>query len=384
MIRIYNPSHDMVLAEPRRASFTPHKLIQKFEKDLALLPVWYSLPGDKIISGQVYDADFERDIQQLLSVSLSDVLVSGGGKFRFSEFLPWGLNEAVVRSLTEFSHNDLEVVEKVRELSHRRTTIPFLSEMKANGLYKFGDLPVELSSVEDVFNGGSEEVVVKAPYSSSGRGVMFVTRDLPDGHAFRKRVQSVLGQMGSVLVEQKFDKVVDFAMEFELKNGMFSFAGYSLFETSNGAYTGNFLASNEVLRSRLLQFVGARELDTAIRVCEDMLCRMVGPNLGIQAVGVDMMIVNVGGKMELHPCVEVNLRMTMGFVARIFFDRYVREDLSGKMEVIRHKSVEESRSFDRKMRELNPLVIKNNRIESGYVRLTCGEEFNVYAVIHNS
>lgn len=381
MIRIYNPSHDMVLAEPRRASFTPHKLIQKFEKDLSLLPLWYCEPGDKIISSQVYDAEFERDIQQLLSVSLSDVLVSGGGKFKFSELSPWGINEAVVRSLTEFSANDLEVVETVRELSHRRTTIPFLTEMQNCGLFRFGSLPVELRSIEDVFNGSSEQVVVKVPYSSSGRGVMFVQRNLADNHPFRKRVQSALDQMGSVIVEQMFDKVLDFAVEFELRGDKYVFAGYSVFETSNGAYTGNFLGANDVLRSKLLEFVGADELDKAISVCENMLSKMVSPSLGVRAVGVDMMVVNSGGKMELHPCVEVNLRMTMGFVARLFFDRYVCEGLTGKMEVIRHKSADEARNFDRMMRAKSPLEICGNRIKSGYLRLTCGQEFNVYAVI---
>lgn len=381
MIRIYNPSHDMVLAEPRRASFTPHKLIQRFEKDLSLLPLWYSMPGEKVISDQVYDTEYERDIQRLLSVSLSDVVVSGADKVRFSEFMPWGLNEAVVRAMTVFSSSDLEVVERVRELSHRRITIPFLSEMKASGLFGFGCLPMELSRVEDVFDGCEEQVVVKAPYSSSGRGVMFVQRNLGENHPFRKRVQSAISQTGSVLVEQFFDKVLDFALEFELKDGKFAFAGYSLFKTSGGAYTGNCLESDEVLRARLLEFIGAGELDMAIQVCERKLSEMIGPSLGVREVGVDMMVVNVGGKMELHPCVEVNLRMTMGFVARRFFDRFVCEGHGGKMEVIRHKSADDAKSFDRMMRAKSPLVTRNGRIESGYLRLTCGQEFNVYAII---
>lgn len=381
MIHIYNPSHDMVLAESRRASFTPHKLIQKFEKDLSLLPIWYCKPEDKVIASYKYDAVYERDIQRVLCVSLCDMFVDSNRKFDFRDFMPWGLNEAIVRSFTSFSDADMERVEKVRELSHRRVSIDFLSEMKRNGLFEFGMLPQEFSDIQALFNGNREEVVVKVPYSSSGRGVLFVRRDLSANHSFRKRVESAVSQVGSIIMEQRFNKVLDFAAEFELIDGKFSFAGYSLFNTSNGAYTGNILANNEVLRSRLTEYISNDELDKAIKICEKKLTELVHFTLGVHAVGVDMMIVEVDGKMALHPCVEVNLRMTMGFVARIFFDRYVCSEHIGKMEVIRHKSVDEMRKFDVYMRKNLPLVLKDGRIEKGYLRLTSGEEFNVYVII---
>ena len=34
--------------------------------------------------------------------------------------------------------------------------------------------------------------------------------------------------------------------------------------------------------------------------------------------GIDMMVVRDGGKLKVHPCVELNLRRTMGFVALSF------------------------------------------------------------------
>ena len=33
---------------------------------------------------------------------------------------------------------------------------------------------------------------------------------------------------------------------------------------------------------------------------------------------------------RIHPCVEINLRMNMGVVARFLYDRYVRSDSTGR------------------------------------------------------
>jgi len=46
-------------------------------------------------------------------------------------------------------------------------------------------------------------------------------------------------------------------------------------------------------------------------------------------MGVDMMICRTGKGFRLHPCVEINMRMNMGLVARRFFDRFVHADSEG-------------------------------------------------------
>ena len=37
--------------------------------------------------------------------------------------------------------------------------------------------------------------------------------------------------------------------------------------------------------------------------------------------GVDMLIVNDGGEVKVHPCIEMNLRMNMGVLAMKAFER---------------------------------------------------------------
>ncbi|MDO4949352.1 MAG: hypothetical protein Q4E55_04200 [Bacteroidales bacterium] len=50
-------------------------------------------------------------------------------------------------------------------------------------------------------------------------------------------------------------------------------------------------------------------------------------------LGVDMMVCDCGGEMLLHPCVEVNLRMNMGLLSRIYFDRYCKPCQLGRLVV---------------------------------------------------
>lgn len=79
-----------------------------------------------------------------------------------------------------------------------------------------------------------------------------------------------------------------------------------------GGYTGNTLAPQAALERVLAwQFDG---LDILKQICSAVLsqhiaARYEGP------LGVDMMLVKTAQGIMLHPCIEVNLRRTMGYVA---------------------------------------------------------------------
>ena len=126
------------------------------------------------------------------------------------------------------------------------------------------------------------------------------------------------------MVEPYYHKVKDFAMEFSSDGeGTLTFEGLSLFHTQNGAYTGNLLLTGREALSRLSHFVDPALL-TAVRA---RITETLGPLLSGRyrgPVGVDMMVCSAQSGAEdspeprtplLHPCVEVNLRRTMGHVA---------------------------------------------------------------------
>jgi hypothetical protein len=101
-------------------------------------------------------------------------------------------------------------------------------------------------------------------------------------------------------------------MEFEADgHGGIRFLGLSLFHTKNGAYIGNIVATEQTKRQLLSKLLPLELTDEVCRliVTESRLGSYQGP------FGVDMMVVTDGQRLLLHPCVEINLRRTMGHVA---------------------------------------------------------------------
>lgn len=129
-------------------------------------------------------------------------------------------------------------------------------------------------------------------------------------------------------------------MEFyvEKQNGV-RFAGYSLFETdAHGNYKLNLLLSNTEIEHRLSAYV-SREILHEVRSCLLSALQRLLKDDYEGYLGVDMMICRVAGGYVVHPCVEINLRMNMGVVSRLFFDRYVSPSSSGQY-VVEHYGAE--------------------------------------------
>ena len=142
------------------------------------------------------------------------------------------------------------------------------------------------------------------------------------------------------MVEPLYTKVKDFGMEFYSDGeGNISYSGLSLFHTSNGAYTGNIIATEQAKREMLSRYLPTPLLDQT----QERICQILGDvfkNKYQGPFGIDMMVVKLlsvkslvlsdicpnTSKVKslnsqhstlnyLHPCVEINLRRTMGHVA---------------------------------------------------------------------
>ena len=160
-----------------------------------------------------------------------------------------------------------------------------------------------------------KNVVVKAPWSSSGRGIRYVNGKMNE--VTENWVRRILEKQGGVMVEPYYNKVKDFGMEFFAeKDGSIRFEGLSLFITQNGAYTGSLLASYDEKLEILSRYIPVALLEKVIeRAVTGGPRYFEGHYSG--PFGVDMMIVarEDGNGFLLHPCVEVNMRRTMGHVA---------------------------------------------------------------------
>lgn len=106
-------------------------------------------------------------------------------------------------------------------------------------------------------------------------------------------------------------------MEFEAIDGQIVYRGLSLFQVAKNAYTGNVLASEEEKEEMLQSYVSYEQLEAISQhVCEVMQPALKGVYSG--PFGVDMMVCakKPGSKdVFINPCIELNLRRTMGHVA---------------------------------------------------------------------
>ena len=226
-----------------------------------------------------------------------------------TEVVPWGWSKALVYRLSkagvrrELMPSD-ERLERLRTLSSRVFTCKLQREL---GL----DAAV-CTSWEEVasFERRVGPSVMKAPWSSSGKGLMMVSSPTARGW-----MQNTVAREGAVVCERWMDRVQDFALEFTVEeSGAVRYEGLSVFRTSpSGRYVAHDFVTPEEQHAALMQWASEEEVQRwrkwwQKRLEEDDIRAFsyIGP------MGVDML---VGADGKINPCVELNWRMTMGHVA---------------------------------------------------------------------
>ena len=375
---IFNPEHDMCLADGS-GSFIPPAAIVEFARKCRWIAgfmgdgqvqKWVDLPAGKF-TGSEGDLPVEEHNGKITAI------------------VPWGWNRCLRERLfkegvpAELLPDDAQL-DFIRESSRRELALELLEFLhKENGCYggkcssggecsAGGDMSVAVDcagasgesfagkgiqmipagyriaacSMEEIESFLQEKgrVVLKAPLSGSGKGVRFVTGELMETD--RGWCRRTLQRQGAVIVEQRMDIIKEFAMLFEVTGGMREgtleempqvlFRGYSLFYASNGAYKGNLLASNEYIEQELAGYVPLVQLEKVRKGVERFLQeKLLGKYVGF--VGVDQFVAESSGRVELsgirylwNPAMELNLRMTMGLVARNIYDFHKEEFLLGE------------------------------------------------------
>jgi len=313
-LHLFNPEHDIALAA-HLAHFTAPHAARQLKADLCWLPALWAGEDDAVL---VENADYARKSCTRLCKRLGRKVPQFVERAQLSQLnitqvKPWGWDAAVATDLQRWGiaadvMPNAERLERYRQLSHRRTSAQLLPSLRMEGTV--GEA-VECSTLQQVEECRQRwgQIVVKSPWSSSGRGVHFSVQE--------GWISNVIKQQGSVMVEPYYNKVKDFGMEFERDaHGQVKYLGLSLFHTKNGAYIGNLLATEEAKRQEMARYLPLPLLDEIRqRVIDNVqLGDYQGP------FGLDMMVVNcqlstVNSQLSLHPCVELNLRRTMGHVA---------------------------------------------------------------------
>ena len=358
---IFNPENDMALASGSPYYMAPASA-KKMANDLAVLPAWYADAGSEILVGDSRQVDWLRDGCRL-SLSVNGVLSVTD---EYEEIIPWGWSPALKHRLGMDMVRGVDV-ETLRGLSSRMTAVSLLPKLRIEGT--IGE-SFWLTSLENVsaFSLKHDRVLLKAPWSGSGKGIQPLC-GLPDDN-LQGWIRRIIATQGGVVGEPFYEKVKDFAMEFKAEGQDVAFAGYSLFETdARGIYKENFLASDATIEEMLSEYV-SRDVLHAIRksLLQELSLLLGGSYQGY--LGVDMMIVRgEEGKYLVHPCVEVNLRMNMGVVSRLLFDRFMLPEAVGRYVIEFFPQGGEALKAHEKLMSQHTLVMEGERVRAGYLPL---------------
>ena len=348
---------------------------KKMAADLATLPAWYAdVESEVLVSDERQVSWLQKECRLSLSVEGITELPE-----KCDEVIPWGWNPSLLHRLESCFKGDIPM-ESIRLLSSRKSAVELLPKLRVKDT--MGE-SCWLTSVSDVglFASKYEKVLLKAPWSGSGKGLQPLSGQ-PDDNltGWMKRI---ISSQGGVVGEPFYQKVKDFAMEFKVSKEGITFAGYSLFEAdARGIYKENRLASDFAIEKELLEYVSLSVLhELREKLLEELPELIQGVYQGY--LGVDMMVVRTSGGYAVHPCVEINLRMNMGVVSRIFFDRFVCTDSCGRYIIEYYANKGEARLFHHEMKEKYPLIMEKGRIRSGYLSLTpVFEDTNYQIYVH--
>lgn len=330
-LHIFNPEHEIALAE-NNARFTPPMAARDLADDLSFLPALWAEKGDAILVDdkmkaiQTYHQLPLKEFGEFFFLVPSDVPAFFANRSNV-KIAPWGWDKTVRETLSNHGVPDsllpdAEWLDNIRTLSNRTLAVKLLDSFKdMDGTTGFSRTCNTYEEVL-VFLDNNEDIVVKAPWSSSGRGVRYMQRETVDENLLMWIVNTIEKQ-GNVVAEMKCPKVHDLAVEFKVdEQGSVKACGISVFSTERSAYKGNRLATETEKREWLSQYISLDIFDKVVKQIESFMEENIhgmyeGP------FGVDMLICSNPdyGKYEgeqqylLNPCVEINLRCTMGHVA---------------------------------------------------------------------
>ena len=236
------------------------------------------------------------------------------------QIVPWGWNHALKKRLINegvdpASLPSEEELQFIRTHSRREFALHVHSRLSCENSQVIGpDYRIVAQSVNEIeaFISANGSAVLKSPLSGSGKGIRFVREKLSESDEGWCR--RTLDKQDSVIVERRFEILKECAMLFECHHDGIDFIGYSLFESRNGAYSRNILASNEEIEDTIADYIPQ---DTLIAIREELTAIFADTLMGHYEgfLGVDQIICQTDSPAFI-PVSEINLRMTMGLIAR--------------------------------------------------------------------
>lgn len=407
-IFFFNPTCESAIANGS-PYYTPPARLRQFESDLSYLPAWLGEEKDLVIFQGEIDQVYIKKVRQLgfrlpeivhLGQALADEDWINRPKGRF---LPWGWSPAMYHLVRNLLPNCNEAFlqspvakwkPEHKEMYSRLTALELLEILlirhQHDWLPEPSDLPVVCHSLETVHreidrllspstiphspissssnSSNSPKVVVKMPWSSSGRGLLLFPN--PDSAKKNDEVLSgMLNQQRFVTVEPWHEKLIDISFQFEIAQGKVKYQGRTFLENDpKGRYVRNFLTEDIHIPTDVSRFMEEHHEDI-VTILEESLAQSKYSTNYEGWIGVDVIIYRTeNGLLKFHPMLEINGRFTMGAIALKLRNSLARGS-TGFLEIFYSKT-NDFQSFCQKQETEKPLIMKDGKISSGFFPLT--------------
>lgn len=227
------------------------------------------------------------------------------------------------------------------------------------------------------------KLMVKAPWSSSGRGLQPITKQ-PIHDKVWEKLLGIIKEQDYAIVEAFQNKKLDLAFQFKLQAGEIIFLGVSNFSADKkGQYLGNSLNGLP------------DDLDSGVKIFANKMSKLIIPALKEEIAsselaksyegyfGVDTLIFkDKNGELKINPCLEINVRYNMGLLS-LYLEKFILPARKGKFRMFYNPKKQFS-DFCKQMEQDYPLVLEDQKIASGFFPLTptsARTEFGAYILV---
>ena len=387
-IYYFNPTCEYAVAN-ETTSWQPNRLLQKMEEDLGILPLFFTQPHDVVLIRKMPGNNFLQKMENQgiplpRFVLLQEALKNKLNGEKLNRLLPWGWSPAMHKLLgplkencssgflqspvARWEHVHREFYSKRFALTILQNLLPLLPGEKTMSLQMLPEVVTSQTEIENLIERW-KKLMVKAPWSSSGRGLQPITKT-PVVPKVWEKLMGIVNEQGYAIAEPLLDKVLDMALQFDLKQGKISYVGRSIFLTDQkGQYQGNFLNSMpENILPETKQM--AEELpDMLVSHLKKILGESPLPQHYEGHFGVDTLIYrDTDGKLRANPCLEINLRQNMGLLS-LQVEKLIAPGTKGMFKTFYRKGTSFS-SFVNEMEKLHPPKQESGKMANGFFPLT--------------
>lgn len=346
----FNPTCEMAVANGHH-SYTPPTHLQQFEQQLETIPCFFADEEDFVLTRKKVSPEFIETLQKF-GFKVPQFIQTPDGLnadlLPIEQLRPWGWSPAVHQVLKPFKslcHPDWQQHPMQQWEAHHRLLLSRetgfrlllqVIDLKC-GNYDLIEIPAQpvkittLSEIENINRQLQPPTLLKTPWSASGRG-LFKIRDLNEKAEQNPWVISKLKQQGFLFAEPFLNKVTDLSFHFFIEKDSVTYLGYNFFETdSAGQFRGCYTDFPNPLPAEATFLNDV--INQGAQILKDSLIKLNIAGIYQGPAGIDALLFkNSKQQIRLHPCIEINLRHSMGLL-NIHLRKHIHPLKKGKWQI---------------------------------------------------